>query len=54
MLYSVSRGFIEILRTDSLMIFGLKTASLISIILFLFGLILFIKTKNSHPEVFKK
>jgi len=54
MLYSVSRGFIELLRTDSLMIFGLKTASLISIILFLFGLILFIKTKNSHPEVFKK
>ena len=42
MWYSVGRLFIEYLRTDSLMLGRFKVAQLVSIILFLFGLIYFI------------
>ena len=42
MWYSVGRLFIEYLRTDSLMLGKFKIAQLVSIILFLFGLIYFI------------
>lgn len=41
-IYSLGRFFIEILRTDSLMFFGLKTAQIMSIILMLFGFIMLI------------
>lgn len=40
MYYSVIRFFIESMRTDSLMFFGFKTAQLVSVILFILGLIL--------------
>ncbi len=42
MYYSVGRFFIEALRTDSLMIGGFRAAQIISIILFLVGLVVFI------------
>ena len=42
MWYSIGRLFIEYLRTDSLMIGKFKVAQLVSIILFLFGLIFFV------------
>ena len=42
MWYSVIRFFIESLRTDSLMLASLKMAQVISIVLFIVGLILFI------------
>ncbi len=42
MWYSVGRLFIEYLRTDSLMFGRFKVAQLVSIVLFLFGLIYFI------------
>lgn len=41
MYYSIGRFFIESLRTDSLMLGGFKVAQLISIILFVIGLIAF-------------
>lgn len=41
MWYSIVRFFIESMRTDSLMFLNLKMAQLISIILFIIGLILF-------------
>lgn len=41
MYYSVGRFFIETLRTDSLMLGGFKVAQLISILLFIIGLIIF-------------
>ena len=41
MYYSVGRFFIESLRTDSLMLGGFKMAQLISIVLFVVGLITF-------------
>lgn len=49
-LYSLGRFFIEGLRTDSLMIFGLRTAqiiSLIGIIICIVGIILIYKNKRS-------
>lgn len=42
MWYSVVRFFIESMRTDSLMLFDLKMAQVISIILFIIGLISFV------------
>ncbi len=42
MYYSVGRFFIEALRTDSLMLGGFRAAQIVSIILFLTGLIIFI------------
>ena len=44
--YGIIRFFIEILRTDSLMLFNLKVAQIISIILIIIGIILIIKSKN--------
>lgn len=42
MYYSVGRFFIEALRTDSLMLGGFRAAQIVSIVLFLAGLIFFI------------
>ena len=42
MWYSVGRLFIEYLRTDSLMFGKFKVAQLVSIVMFLFGLVYFI------------
>ena len=41
MYYSVGRFFIESLRTDSLMLGGFKVAQLVSVVLFIVGLIIF-------------
>ena len=40
MWYSVGRFFIESLRTDSLMLGGFKAAQIISVILFIIGLLI--------------
>ncbi len=49
--YSAGRFFIESLRMDSLMLFSFKMAQLVSILLFVIGIILFIvKTKGSRFE----
>ena len=49
--YSVGRFFIEGLRTDSLLFMGLKQAQIISVILFIAGLIIIInKNKGSKLE----
>ena len=45
-IYSVGRFFIEYLRTDALMIMGLRTAQITSIILILLGIILYVYCKN--------
>ncbi len=51
MWYSVGRFFIEALRTDSLMIENLKAAQIVSVIMFLIGLVLvLIKNKGSRFE----
>ncbi len=42
MYYSVGRFFIESLRTDSLMFFGFRVAQIVSVILFITGLVIFI------------
>ena len=50
-LYSFGRFFIEGLRTDSLMFFGLRIAQVISIIGIIFGvLIIFIAIKNNKNK----
>ena len=46
--YSVVRFFIESMRTDSLMLFSLKMAQVISIVLVLFGMILFIYSYKNN------
>ena len=46
MWYSTGRFFIEHLRTDSLMIGGFRVAQIISIALFLIGLVLIIRNKR--------
>ena len=46
--YGILRFFIEILRTDSLMLLDLKMAQIISIIGVLLGFILIIKSKNKE------
>ena len=47
--YSIIRFFIEGMRTDSLMLFNLKMAQVISIVLITFGIILFIYSfKNDY------
>lgn len=48
--YSVLRGFIEILRTDSLYFLGIKTNVLMSVILFFVGLFLFIYLRRKNNE----
>lgn len=42
--YSIGRFFIESMRTDSLMLAGFKAAQVVSVILFIIGLFLMIKT----------
>lgn len=50
-LYSLGRFFIEGLRTDSLMFFGLRTAQIISLIGIILGvLIIFIAIKNNKNK----
>ena len=44
--YGIIRFFIEILREDSLMLFNMKVAQIISIILVIIGLVLIIKSKS--------
>ncbi len=50
MWYSIVRFFIESMRTDSLMFYSLKMAQVISIILFIVGLVLFVYSykKNKY------
>ena len=51
MWYSTGRFFIESLRTDSLMFNGFKVAQLVSIILFIIGLvIIFLNTRKGKFE----
>ena len=53
MWYSLVRFFIESMRTDSLMLFNLKMAQVISIILFIVGLTLFVvsyKFSNNYNK----
>jgi phosphatidylglycerol:prolipoprotein diacylglycerol transferase len=40
--YGIGRFFIESLRTDSLMLFGLKAAQIVSLLMIIIGIILFI------------
>ena len=60
MYYSVCRFFIESLRTDSLMIGGFKIAQIISIILFLIGIVILIvesrkgKFEDLYNDVYDK
>lgn len=49
-LYSVVRFFVEGLRTDSLMFLGLRTAQLVSIGMFLVGMILFYLLRKCKKE----
>ncbi len=50
MWYSIVRFFIESLRTDSLMLGNLKMAQVISIILFIIGLIIIIISKEKYNK----
>ena len=53
--YSVVRFFIETLRTDSLMLFNIKVAKLISVILFMLGLCLvFYRKKDTRINRLKE
>ena len=55
--YSSVRFFIEIMRTDSLMLFSLKMAQVISIILFILGIIIFIyslKNNDNYNSISKR
>lgn len=55
MWYSVCRFFIESLRTDSLMLGSLKVAQIVSVILFLIGMILVIyKKKDTRTNRLKE
>ena len=51
--YSIIRSFVESMRTDSLMFYSLKMAQLISIILYIFGIILFIYSYKKN-ELYNK
>lgn len=54
--YSIGRFFVEALRTDSLMVGFLKQAQVISVIMFLGGLILFIlrRVYKFRPDVYRE
>jgi phosphatidylglycerol:prolipoprotein diacylglycerol transferase len=60
MYYSICRFFIERLRTDSLMIGGFKVAQIISVILFIIGLVIIIintrkgKFENLYNDSYNK
>ena len=45
-LYSLGRFFIEALRTDSLMFFGLKIAQIVSLIGIIIGIIIIVTNRN--------
>lgn len=49
-LYSVGRFFIESLRTDSLMIGGLRTAQIASVCMIMLGIIIILLFKNKKME----
>lgn len=49
-LYSIGRFFIEGLRTDSLMIFGLRTAQLMSLILIAIGIVGFLYLRRKKTS----
>ena len=46
--YGIIRFFIEILRQDSLMLFNIKMAQVVSILLIIIGIILIIKSKEKY------
>ena len=50
-LYGILRFFIESLRTDSLMLFNLKMAQIVSIIMILVGIYLYIRSKNDKQKM---
>ena len=54
--YSCVRFFVESMRTDSLMLFNLKMAQVISIVLVIFGIVLFIYTlkENDYYNINKR
>lgn len=49
--YGILRFFIEALRTDSLMLFGLKTAQIVSLISIIIGIILIIKSRKNETYI---
>ncbi|MCI5840123.1 MAG: prolipoprotein diacylglyceryl transferase [Peptoniphilaceae bacterium] len=51
-LYGIVRFFIEGLRTDSLYIFGLRTAQLVSILFVIFGIMLLAYSFNRKKNIF--
>ena len=52
--YSIGRFFIEGLRTDSLMFFGLRTAQCISLVMILLGMLGFWLLRHQKTNNFKK
>ncbi|MGN8913434.1 prolipoprotein diacylglyceryl transferase [Anaerofustis butyriciformans] len=48
--YSIGRFFIEGLRTDSLMIFGLRTAQIVSLALIIIGIVGIIIIRKTHKK----
>ena len=54
MWYSVVRFFIESMRTDSLMLYSLKMAQVISIIFFILGIIIFIYSYKNNQYYNKR
>ena len=54
--YSIGRFFIESMRTDSLMLGGFKAAQIVSILLFIIGLVLIIKTgrKSKFEDLYSE
>jgi phosphatidylglycerol:prolipoprotein diacylglycerol transferase len=49
--YGIERFFVEILRTDSLMLFNIKVAQIVSIIFIISGIIIIIKNKEEYNKV---
>ncbi|OQY10375.1 MAG: prolipoprotein diacylglyceryl transferase [Marinitoga sp. 4572_148] len=50
-LYSAGRGWIELLRTDSLMFMGMKVAVLISILFIFIGIIMYFTLKKYNKKI---
>ena len=48
--YGIGRYFIEALRTDSLMLFNLKIAQLVSILFIIIGIVVFIYSKKKGEK----
>jgi len=49
-MYGMERLFVESLRQDSLMIFGIKVAQIVSIIMILFGIIIFLYERRMRND----